>query len=139
MIGQDWKSLINGQDSNKKTFHFAATDISGEEVVTLEESAIAKLRFDIVKGSIIQSGISSFGISGPFQLSASSRNNTTPLLINGQQIFYANGTRDSSDIVNLVIHTKGNIARSKKYMCVCVRVIVYVYVCVCVFVLCVLP
>ena len=110
IAGQDWKALINGQDSNKKTFHFAATDISGEEVVTLEEAAITKLRFDVIKGSIIQSGISSFGISAPFQLSATSKNTEGALLINGQQIFYANGSKDSSDIVNLVIHKKGMVS-----------------------------
>ena len=109
ILGQDWKALVNGQDSSKKTFHFAATDISGEETVTLVESAITKLRFDIVKGSIIQSGVSSFGISAPFQLSASTGNKTVPLLINGQDIFYANGSRDSSDVVNLVIHRKGTV------------------------------
>ena len=71
------------------------------------ESAITKLRFDIVKGSIIQSGVSSFGISAPFQLSASTGNKAVPLLVNGQDILYANGSKDSSDIVNLVIHRKG--------------------------------
>ena len=95
---------MNGQDSNKKTFHFAATDISGEGLVTIEESAITKLRFDLMKGSILQGGISAFGISAPFQLKATVKKTGEELLINGQRNLSASPSKDSSDIVNLVVH-----------------------------------
>ncbi len=106
-VGQDWKALVNAQDSNKKTMHFAAVDISGEEIVTLEETSITKLKFDILKGSIVQGGVSSYGISAPFQLKATVKGKNEDLLINGQEVMSANSSKDPSDITNLVIHKKG--------------------------------
>ena len=111
-IGQDWKALVNGQDSNKKTFHFAAVDISGESIVTVEETAITKLKFDILKGSIIQGGISSYGISAPFQLKATVKGKNEDLFINGEKMLYANTSKDSSDILNIVVHKQGTVHSS---------------------------
>lgn len=111
--GQDWKALVNGQDSNKKTFHFAAVDISGESIVTVEETAITKLKFDILKGSIIQGGISSYGISAPFQLKATVKGKNEDLFINGEKMLYANTSKDSSDILNIVVHKQGQDWRAE--------------------------
>lgn len=76
--------------------------------MTLEEAAITKFKFDIVKGSIVQGGISSFGISAPFQLKATSKKSGVELLVNGQKTLSANVNKDSSEIMNIVVHKKGD-------------------------------
>ena len=77
----------------------------------MEEPAITKLKFDIVKGSIVQGGISSFGISAPFQLKAKSKKTNAELLVNGQKTLYANASKDSSDILNIIVHREGKRQR----------------------------
>ena len=114
IVGQDWENLgsssvqqvVGGQDANKKAVHFAASNIANKDA-TLKETTGTKQNVDVLKGSVVQGGVSVQGSGDPFKFKAAAKDGSGDLLINGQKLLTVNANKDPSDITTFVIHEEG--------------------------------